>query len=60
MPASKRRRVEIPASMKKQICQYKAGRPKATIQDIKPYFQKDTSLKLGKSTIGDILQMKDK
>ena len=37
MPASKRRRVEIPASMKKQICQYKADQPKATIQDIKYY-----------------------
>ena len=59
-PASKRRLVEVPASLKKQICQYKIDHPKATIQDIKSYVQKDASIELGKSTIGDILKLKDK
>lgn len=59
-PSSKRRRVEVSASVKRTICQYKEDHPKATIREVRQYIMNDSSIELGKSTIGDILKDKHK
>ena len=59
-PSSKRRRVEVSASVKRTICQYKEHHPKATIREVHQYIMNDSSIELGKSTIGDILKDKHK
>ncbi|XP_061191527.1 jerky protein homolog [Saccostrea echinata] len=59
-PQAKRRGVEVPVSVKKKICQRKIDHPNASLQDIRQFIIDETSLTIGKSTIGDILKNKDK
>ena len=59
-PTSKRRRVEVSTSAKRDICQYKEDHPKATIADIRQHVMKSMCLDIGKSTVGDILKAKEK
>lgn len=58
-PSCKRRRVEIPASIKKMICQRKEDHLKATIQDIRQHIIADYSLDTGKSTVVDIIKKQE-
>ena len=58
--SSKRWRVQISASVKRTICQYKKDHPKTTIREVRQYIMNDYSIELGKSTIGDILKDKHK
>ena len=60
VPSSKRRRVEVSASIKRTICQYNEHHPKATIREVRQYIMNDSSIELGKSTIGDFLKDKHK
>ena len=57
-PSSKRWRVEISASVKRTIYQYKEDHPKAVTQEVCQYIINDCSIELGKSAIGDILKDK--
>ena len=59
-PSSKRRRVEISTYVKRTICQYREDHSKATIREVRRYIMNDSSIELGKSTIGDILNDKQK
>ena len=59
-PSSKRWRVEVSASVKRTICQYKEDHPKATIREVRQYIMNDSSIELSKSTVGDILKDKRK
>ena len=59
-PASKRRRVAVPGSVKKKICQMKIDKPQMSIQDLRQSILKDHNIDMGKSTIGDILKASQK
>ena len=56
----KRRRVEIPARVKKQICELKKDSAKMTIIDIKQRIYSETKLDIGISTISEILKEREK
>ena len=59
-PSRKCQRVEISTSVKRTICQYREAHSKATIREVRRYIMNDSSIELGKSTIGDILSDKQK
>ena len=59
-PPAKRKRVEVSASLKKDICLYKDKNPKATLAEIGTHFQTSHGHNLGRSTISDILKARDK
>jgi hypothetical protein len=50
-PPTKRKRVEIPVSVKKKIFQHKIDHPQASLQDICQFSRDETSIAIGKTTI---------
>lgn len=59
-PPPKRRRQEIPANVKKEICQEKIKNPKMSQSEIVKFVKAKFNLDVGRSTIADILKNKDK
>ena len=59
-PAKKRRRVDISASQKRDVCLYKEQHPKATQAQILVHFSNEWGVSVGRSTISDILRDKVK
>jgi len=57
---SKRRRVEITASVKKEIAREKERNPSLTQTDLQRLAESKFEIKIGRSTIGDILREKQK
>ena len=55
--SSKHRHVEVSASVKRTICQYKEDHPKATIREVRQYIMNDSSIELGKSTLATSLRI---
>ena len=58
-PPLKRRRVEITAAQKKQICQYKQRHPRSNNAEILTWAKEELGITIGKSTVGDILRASD-
>ena len=56
----KRRRVEVTAGMKKQICEYKRDHPTVSLGVIQKWASDELSASIGKSTVGDIVRSSDK
>ena len=59
-PAKKRRRVDISASQKRDVCLYREQHPKATQAQILVHFSNEWGVSIGRSTISDILRDKVK
>ena len=59
-PSSKRRRVEIKASIKKSVCLQKQKQPRLSQADLVKFVKESFQLDVGRSTIADILKSKDK
>ena len=55
-PPTKRRRVEIPASVKQKICQRKIDHPQESLQDIRQFILDETSLAIGKFIAAKYIQ----
>jgi len=59
-PSAKRRRVEISASQKKDLCVYREEHPGVTQVQLRAHFAKEWGVTVGKSTVSDILKDKAK
>lgn len=59
-PASKRRRIDITAAQKRELCVYKDSHPKSTQAEIRTHFTSQWGVTIGLSTISDILKEKAK
>ena len=59
-PVRKRRRVDITAAQKRDLCVYKAEHPKVTQTDIISHFSKEWGVTIGRSTVSEILKDKSK
>ena len=56
--SSKRLRTELTITVKKAICSFKEKNPKATHEEIASVISSRFDLKIGRSTVGDILRQK--
>ena len=56
--SSKRPRTELTITVKKAICSFKEKNPKATHEEIASVIGSRFNLKIGRSTVGDILRQK--
>ncbi len=54
-PVRKRRRVDITAAQKKELCKYKETHPKATQAELMTQFSKQYGASIGRSTISVII-----
>ena len=59
-PVKKRRRVDISASQKQDLCLFKEQNPKSTQADILVHFSKEWGVTVERSTVSDILKDKAK
>ena len=56
----KRRRTDLNGDKKRQICVYKDAHPKAMCSDIGAHFAKEWDVRVGRTTVGDILRSKER
>ena len=56
----KRRRTDLNGDKKREICVYKDAHAKATCSDIAAQFAKECEVRVGLTTVGDILRSKEK
>ena len=57
---AKRRRVEVTAGQKRQICEYKRDNPSVSLSDVQKWAGDKLNLTIGKSTVGDIVRTSNK
>jgi hypothetical protein len=55
-PVRKRRRVEISAAQKRDLCLYKMENTKKTQAEIMCHFSSEWGITIGRSTVSDILK----
>ena len=53
---AKRRRVDVTACQKKQICEYKRDHTRASLSEVQQCASSKLKLDIGKSTVGDIVR----
>ena len=59
-PSTKRHRCEVNAGHKCQICRFKRDHPQLKYSAIQAWAEKTLNIKVGKSTVGDIVRASDK
>ena len=55
----KRRHTDLNGDNKQKICVYKDAHPKAECSDFAAYFAKEWDVTVGRTTVGDILRIKE-